>query len=277
MNKILCQGSNNTIGDFFFTAAPLAHLKSLDPDYIIDVALCPSSKTDYLYQPCKFLNTIVKLEDISDESIVDYATKNGYTAVSLFLKNFLMLKNIQFHALKTWYKTEILPAPNIPPGRYTLVHVTSSANYARPRIPHLSLYLSYITESGIQPLFIGTSQDEELFKQLYPDCVYFTSLSPKLCRFGKDSVFQTISNISMCESALVFSSWSAYAAVLQGVPTLELWTEQQHNLYNPVVRLMLGNPIHLVQNRYDIQPIHVLFSECLPAMKNYAKILYDGF
>jgi hypothetical protein len=39
MNKILCQGSNKAIGDFFFSVVPLAHYKSLNPDCIIDVAL----------------------------------------------------------------------------------------------------------------------------------------------------------------------------------------------------------------------------------------------
>jgi hypothetical protein len=274
VTKILCQGSNNTIGDFFFSAVPLAHIKSIEPDCVIDVILTKESKTDYLYEQCRFLNSIIKLDDASDKSVYEYGSKNAYTSVSLLLKSSHLLKNIQFHALRTWFKTENLPPPNIPQGRYTLVHVTSSTNYSRPRIPFLSSFLSYITESGIQPLFIGTKQDEELFKQSYPDCTYFNNLDPSLLRFGLDNVFQTMANIARCESALVFSSWSAYAAVLQGVPTIELWNYEQHNFFNPYVKLMLGNPVHLLQDRFDIAPSPFLFSQCLPLMKNYAQLVY---
>jgi hypothetical protein len=273
MNKILLQGSNNTIGDFFFSMTPTVNFIDIHPEYTIDVALRKDSKTDYLYENCRHVKNIIKLDSISDETIYNYGRDNNYSLATLMLKNFPLLRDIRFHPLYTWFKTENLPAPNIIKDKYTLVHVTSSANYDRPKVPHFNLFLEAINKSGSKPLFIGTEKDEELFKQLYPECLSYKNTN--LWRFGQDSVFQTIANISICDSALVFSSWSAYAAVLLGVSTMELWHINQHNLFNPLVKLTLGNPIHLLQDRYDIEPVHALFTECLPIMKHYSRLLYD--
>ncbi len=274
MNKILLQGSNNTIGDFFFSMHPVESFIAKNPGYTIDVAVRADSKTNYLYESCKHVDNIIKLDDISDSSIYAYGKENGYALSVLMLKCFPLLRDTSFRPLKTWFKMENLPQPNIREDKYTLIHVTSSSNYDRPKVPYFDKFLEIIGKAGSKPLFIGTEKDETLFKSLYPSCSDY--VGTYLWRFGKDSVLQTMSNISICDSALVFSSWSAYAATLLGVPTMELWGLNQHNMFNPLVKLMLGNPIHLLQDRYDIDPIYALYTECTPTLKYYSKLLYDG-
>lgn len=224
-----------------------------------------------LYRHHRFLDGIHILESIADQDILSYSISRGFSEVSFFLKTAFHWRGIGFYKLSEWFHNPC--EPQIEPGGIG-IHWGSSAHWSRPAIPHWRIYLDLIRSSGRRPVFLGGASDEEQMISKYPGIRDYCS-GEEDWRFGRDPILQTMANIGELDGMISFSSWTAYAAVLQGVPALELWDRTQWLVYTSVTRVMLGNPAHYLQDAYDSPPCPGLLSVCFEQGRKLASLLYD--
>jgi hypothetical protein len=246
--SILFQGSTGAIGDVFLSSHPmvLQQLQGRKIYVALDKATPESTKD--LYRKITFLEGIVELDDFSKENYLRYCQEKKFESC-LYLIDIKFILHPAFFPLNRWFKYDFQPTLN--PGNYVGFQVTSSTNFDRPAIPHLHLYVENILNfPPYKPVFIGTAKDGELFNKLYPGFREKYQIPDEHWRFGKDTLFQTMSNIKLFSGMVTFSSCSAYIAALQGVPTLEFWNLDQWMVYTALVRKNLGDPVHYVQDFY---------------------------
>ena len=245
---ILYQGSTGTFGDFFLSTHPMAHcfFDNVDSIWVALNKKTPDIVKD-LYKNVTFLSGIIELDDITSNSFEEYCNLNHFEPC-YFINTFQFNINNSFYPLKKWfqYKKDF----TLVPDRYIGFQVASSSNYIRPAIPYLNIYLELIIKQGYKPVFMGSKQDESVFNRLYPGLKEKYNIEENLWRFGKDTLYQSLSNITLYYGMLTFSSWTAYAAVLQGIPCIELWSTEQWLIYTPRVRRFLGDPVHYCQDYY---------------------------
>jgi hypothetical protein len=245
---ILYQGSTGAIGDVFLSSHPmmLQHYQGT-PIYACLDKNAPEHVKD-LYRRVKFLKGIIELEEFTRENYIQYCRENNFDQC-LYLEDIRYVLQPAFFPLNRWFNYDF--QPTLEPGNYFGFQVASSTNYERPAIPHLDVFVEHVINyPSYKAVFIGTSKDEKLFNELYPGFREKYQILDEHWRFGKDSLFQTMSNIRMFSGMVTFSSWTAYAAALQGVPTLEFWSMNQWILYTPMIRKNLGDPVHYVQDFY---------------------------
>ena len=266
---ILYQGSGGTIGDLLLSSHFMysQHLSGKEIAVAIPKSLRPELKAFYSYHT--FLKRVVELDVLAGDPFLQYCKDNGYEPAR-YVVDVQYVKGTIFHPLKDWMN--YIPQPSMRCDRCIGVHVASSSNYDRPAVPHLARYLEIIRHYGYFPVFIGTEKDKVLFDKLYPGVT--GAVSREHWRFGKDTLFQTLSNIRDFSGMLTFSSWTAYAAVLQGVPCLELWNTDQWNMYSSYVRQMLGSPVHYLQDYFCDTPLEHLISEVFPYVRRQAASFY---
>ena len=266
-SKLLFQGSEKAIGDLLLNAHSMYNQHLLGRSISVMIPKSVRSELKDLYFRCTFLQDVIEVEEASHEIYVDFCSKNKYDT-TLWLKDKDILKNIPFHPLNEWfeYNTE----PTISSG-YVGFQVTSSAFYNRPVITHFKSYLNTLNNFNILPVFFGSKKDEELFEKNYPDVK--KTVSDERWRFGKDSLLQTLANLKILRGHYAFSSWTAYGAVLQGTPTIELWNDRQWQSYSSVVRTLLGSPIHYAQDSFWGKPSPYPV-EVFDYLKKYSDMIY---
>lgn len=252
--KFMIQGSGGTIGDIFLSSHPVFNHYRREP-FEVHVAI-PKTVDDSIrdiYRRHKFLSGIHELDDIR-EGITPYCQENGFIPI-LFLHAWgsPFYTNVTFNSLDLWFDKP--DEPTVTQNNTIIFHVSSSANFERPKIPFFEHYLNYVIQSGFFPVFIGTEKDEKSFVTNYPN---IRSIIPdELWRFGKDTVQQTMSNISRSEGCIAFSSWSSIYAALCKKPVIEIWNFEQWLFYNNIVKYLIGSPIHMYQNSYMTEPYNV--------------------
>jgi hypothetical protein len=272
----LYQGSGGTIGDLLLSSHSVRHLAYF---HKISVAIPQSLRQELkdLYTRHKFLTNIEELDDATffdSTKFKLYAANKNYCPI-VYLKDIWFLKDITFCNLNEWF--DLQEKPTIDFSKCIGTHICSSSNWNRPTIPHVKLWLQRIQASNFKPYFFGTKKDEELLMSLYPEIKSWFTFEEDYWRFGKDSILQTMANISGMHGLIVFSSWSAYAAILQGVPVVELWNERQWQFYSPLVNRMLGGPVHYVAASYKEEPNPYLFTEIFAGLKSrYQAIHLDS-
>jgi hypothetical protein len=262
----LYQGSGGTIGDLLLSSHTSYHL-SLNNKISVAIPKSLRQELKDLYIKHTFLKGIEILDDnifFDADKFRNHAAANNATAL-IYLKDIRFLNDVTFHHLSKWF--DLQEKPNLDFSRCIGLQIASSSNWNRPSIPHVKLWLQKMQASNYKPCFLGTKKDEELLLRLYPEIKSWFVFEEDYWRFGKDSILQTMINISAMEGMIVFSSWSAYAAALQGVPVVELWNEKQWQFYSPVVNRMLGGPVHYVAASYKEEPSPYLFTEIFAGLK----------
>jgi hypothetical protein len=155
--------------------------------------------------------------------------------------------------------------------------VASSTNFERPAIPNLHLFIENVLNyPPYKPVFVGTAKDEVLFNSLYPGLRERFQIPDEHWRFGKDTLFQTMSNIKLFSGMITFSSWTAYVAALQGVPALEFWNLNQWMFFTALVRKNLGDPVHYIQDFY-LDGASPYMMKIFQYLKEMAKVFYGSF
>jgi hypothetical protein len=271
---ILYQGSTGALGDVFLSSHPmvLQHLAGREI-YVALSKATPDIVKD-LYKRITFLKSIIILEDFSRENYLKYCLNNNFESC-LYVEDIKFILHPAFFPLNRWFKYDFQPTIN--PGEYIGFQVSSSTNYERPAIPNLHLFVENVLNyPPYKPIFIGTSKDENLFNRLYPGFREKYQISDEQWRFGKDSLFQTMSNIKLFSGMITFSSWSAYVAVLQGVPAIEFWNLDQWMVYTGIVRKNLGDPIHYVQDFY-LDGVSPYLIKIFQHLKEISQIFYGSF
>jgi hypothetical protein len=270
---ILFQGSTGAIGDTFLSSHPMVlqnhegakiyvALDKTTPEYIKD-----------LYRRMTILEGLVEFDDFSKENYLRYCQNNGFNSC-VYLENINYILHPAFFPLNRWFKYDF--QPTIIPGNYVGFQVASSTNFDRQAIPNLHLFVENVINNSHKPIFIGTLKDESLFNRLYPGFREKYQILDEQWRFGKDSIFQMMSNIKLFLGMITFSSCSAYIAALQGVPTLEFWSLEQWMVYTGIVRKNLGDPIHYVQDFY-LDRVSPYLIQIFQHLKNISKKFYGNF
>lgn len=269
---LIYQGSGGTLGDIFFSSVPMYHLKKTQ-GYKIYVALPADLDPEIraLYDCHTFLDGIHTLPDIREKPFLEYANSQGLEP-HVFLKTPRHWKGVPFYSLKEWFRNPL--EPNLQVADCIGVQIMSTSNWDRPPIPFWKQYMSLIGASGLRPVFMGTQKDEERFQEVYEGILDYCP-APELWRFGGDSILQTLANLQVMKGVLVFSSWTTYGAVLQGVPALELWNRDQWLFYTPIVRCMIGQPVHYLQEAFDSPPSSAIFAQTFPHLRRLSEILYN--
>ena len=267
---ILYQGSGGTIGDLFLSSHIMYHQHTLGRSISVAIPKSLPITLKDLYYRHNFLKSIIEMDDISTIPYLTYCTQNRYES-SLHITDLKYIKNV-FHPLHEWFEYNEPTKPTIEPECIGF-HITSTSNYDRPAIPHLDQYLDKCWSNKIKVVFMGSPKDEKLFNSLYP-WAREMSFQNESYRFN-DTLLQTIANIKTMRGMITFSSFSAYIAVLQGVPTIELWCSNQWQMFSRLVAQMIGSPAHYVQCHYLDEP-SPYFPEVYVWMKNYATNLYPG-
>ena len=208
MSNYLYQGSGGTIGDLFLFSHCIYHLSL---QHKISVAISKNLRTELkqLYIRHKFLDKIEELEDdvfCDVDKFKRFAVDKNYIAIT-YLHDFWFFKDVTFKHLNNWF--DLQEKPNADFSNCIGIHIASSSNWDRPSIPFVKTWLRQIREANFKPYFLGTKKDEELLLQLYPEIKSWFTFEEEYWRFGKDSILQTIANISTVQGMLVFSSWSA--------------------------------------------------------------------
>jgi ADP-heptose:LPS heptosyltransferase len=217
---------------------------------------------------------IVELEDFSKENYLKYCQEHGFEQC-VYLEDIKYILHPAFFPLNRWFKYDFQPTLN--PGDYVGFQVASSTNFERPAVPNLHLLIeNVINYSPYRPVFIGTAKDEVLFNSLYPGFRERFQIPEEHWRFGKDTLFQTMSNIKLFSGMVTFSSWTAYMAALQGVPTLEFWKMDQWMFFTGLVRKNLGDPVHYVQDFY-LDGASPYMMKIFQYLKGMAKVFYGSF
>ena len=151
MDTIIYQGSGGTIGDIFFSSAPMYHIKKTRGKKIV-VALPKDLNPEIrdLYNHHLFLDGIHELDSIQEEAFIPYAQSLGFEP-SLFLKNIGHLKGMRFYKLNEWFRNPVYPSFE---GRDCVsVQLMSTAHWDRPPISGWKAYLELIHRSGLKSMF----------------------------------------------------------------------------------------------------------------------------
>ena len=272
MMPILYQGSGNTIGDLLFSSHVHYHQHTLGREIHAAIPKSLNPELKHLYAKHNYLKSVVEMDDISTIPFLSYCVQNGYES-SLHIIDMKFYSNIMFHPLHEWLPYD--HKPTIEPGAVGF-HVSSSAHYNRPIIPHLETYLIHCWNNNIKTIFMGSTDDEKLFMRSYPwICNYAGFISDECWRFGRDSILQTMANLKTLLGLVVFSSWTGPAATLQGTPTIELWNDGEWQFYSPLVAQMVGKPVHYIQVCYLDKPSQHLTDAIFPKLKQYATNFYQ--
>jgi len=156
-------------------------------------------------------------------------------------------KDIKLQLIDKWM--DFSGVANCLSGDYVIVHISSSNNVPRPSIEKLERHLQFIKEAGYRPVIVGTKKDEETALKNYP--FLQNHFEEESWRFGKDSVIENMVQIRAAKGVVSFSSWSSIFGALAGVPTIEFWNWDQWQHFNTLVKMSLGNPVHLFQLPFD--------------------------
>ena len=277
MKQILIQGSGGTIGDVFLSSHPLVnYLKEKEKEEkeeIIELyAAIPTNTPDSIkdmYSRQKLLTNVFEIESVHEDVFLPFCKTNNFTPC-LFLKSWQFYKNIRYQELSSWFDKP--SEPTLSNDNIIIVHVTSSSNFNRPKIPHFNKYIQYIFDAGYTPVLIGTSKDEEYFTCTYPDIR--EKIPEDMWRFGKDTLPQTMSNIDISKGVFTFSSWSSIYGALCKKPVLELWNDEQWLFYNNTIKYLIGSPITLFQNHYASCPQYNHFDQSFKYMLNTGSVCY---
>lgn len=273
MSRVLGQGST-AIGDLIMSSHVLYDLHTKGHEVSVAIPKETPAHNRELYSKHTYLKNVIEMDDISRVPFLSYCATNGYEPV-LHVEATNVYKHVTFHPLKQWFQHDT--QSTVSGNKLVGFHVTSSTNFSRPSVPALWVYIEHIINSGHQPVFIGTEKDEALFHELYPGYREKYKVPDEYWRFGKDTVLQTLANVGTFTGMIVFSSWTTHAAVLQGVPTIELWSDVQWQVYNPVVYHMMGCPVHYCQVSCWDSPSPYLGNQILQRMKDLATVFYGGF
>jgi len=270
MKPIIYQGSGGTIGDIFFSSLPMFHQHKMGRK--IYVALPRSLKPFIreLYDCHTFLDGIIEMDDIQESNFLKEAAKLDMEPC-LFIKSIQFIKDAKFYKLSEWFNNP--KQPTFDSNNCIAIQIVSTSFRERPKIKHWDKYEHMIKQSKLQPFFHGTKEDEIKILEEYPGIR--DMCKDEYWRFGKDDVLQTIANIKNCHSVIASSSWSAYVAVLQMVPAIELWPPSMWLFYTPRVRQMLGNPIHYLQDTTWAEPMPELLNQCVPMARDVSYNLYN--
>lgn len=272
MSTILFRQSGGPIGDMFFTINYMYHQKQKGNKVIAAIPTDLNQEMRALYNHFNFIDEIIELPFfLDDKKFLDFCKSIDYEPCR-FLIELDYLKGINFYPMNLWFKE--YAQPTIDTKGCVGFQVASSANYDRPKIPHLSSYIVQVIEAGFKPIFFGTKKDEELFIKNYPMPSKMYREDDSSWRFGKDTLLQTISNIKNLYGHIVFSSGTCPIAAFQGVPVLELWGSDQFQFYAPFAHYMMGNPIHHLTQSYDVYPSRNLIKAIFPKLKDYCLKLY---
>jgi len=191
----------------------------------------------------------------------------------IYLKSIEYIRDIKFYKLNEWFQNPI--KPTFDTTNCIGIQLTSTTwQRQRPPIVHWNMFSEIIKNSKLQPFFHGSILDGEKILSIYPNAKELCK-DEKYWRFGKDDILQTIANLQNCFAAISIGSWSAHPAVLQGVPTLDLWPPESWQFFSPMVRHLIGNPIHYLQDSILAIPSPFLLTECLPYLRSLAKVLYN--
>jgi hypothetical protein len=268
MKPVLYMGSGGTVGDLLLSSHYMYHQHVLGREVSVAIPKALRNELKDLYKKHTFLKSVVELEDFLKEPYLKYCADNGFEH-SLHFEDVKFIREVEFHPLRQWFQYS--EKPNIEPGCIG-IHVTSSTNYDRPKVTHLDIYLSHCWNCGYKVAFLGTQKDEELFNSLYPDVK--AKVPENLWRFGKDSLLQTMANLGDMIGLIVFSSWTSYAALLQGVPVIEMFSMHQWQIFSTLINQMMGRPVHYSQVCFWDSPSPWMASQIFPKLKEYAKAFY---
>ncbi len=273
MRPILFQGSTGAIGDTFLSAHPMV-LQNLAGTKIY-VALSKNTPDHIkgLYRRMTMIEGIVELDDFSKESYLQYCQDHNFDSC-VYLENIRYILHPAFFPLNRWFKYDF--QPTIPYDSYVGFQVASSTHFERPAIPHLHLFVENVINYQWKPVFVGTAKDEELFNKSYPEFREKYQIPDMQWRFGKDSLYETLSNLKLFSGMITFSSWTAYAAALQGVPVLEFWDLSQWMFYTATVRKNLGDPVHYIQDFY-LDGASPYMMKIFQSLKEMSRSFYGNF
>jgi len=269
MKSFLYQGSGGTIGDLLLSSHIMYHMYTKKNKVSVAIPNNLHEELKYLYTRHTFLDDIIEIDQGTFTDVnkfIEYAIHNNFEPIIYLDENYIwLLHDIIFHPLFKWFN--LIESPILNFKQYVGFHITSSTNWDRYPIPYIKSWIESVLNVNLRPCFIGTKKDEELILKLYPDIKSWYSFDEQYWRFGKDSILQTIANISDMYSMIVFSSWSTYAAIFQGIPAVEMWNDKQWQFYSPIVNRMLGGPVHYVPASYKEPPSPFILTEILPGLK----------
>jgi hypothetical protein len=276
LKPIMYRGSSGTIGDMFFTSHYMYH-QSLRRKVIV---VLPAELNPYilsLYSPehQPWIDHIVFMpaHDFQDDRKYLKLCEDNDCESNRYMLDLGILKDVTFHPLSEWFHYS--DEPTFDSKGYIGLQIMSSGNWVRPRIPHIDTYIGLIKGAGYRIALMGGAGDKDNFMKEYPQAGEWVKGDIYAWRFGRDSVLQTMANIKGMVGVLAFSSWTAYVAVLQGVPAMELWARDQWQFFSVLAYRMLGSPIHYLQDAFDTAPTPYLMSDIIPALKRYRKAIYD--
>jgi len=190
----------------------------------------------------------------------------------LYLKSIEYMRDIKFYRLDKWFKNQIEPTFDTT-NCIGIQLISSTWSRERPPITHWNTYSEMIKSSKLQPFFHGSAADGEKVLSVYPN-IKELCMEEKYWRFGKDDILQTIANLRNCFMAIGIGSWSVHPAILQGVPSLDLWPPESWQFFSPMVKHLIGNPIHYIQDSISAVPSPLLFTQCMPHLRSLANELY---
>lgn len=224
-----------------------------------------------LYGCHKFLDGIVEMEGFGRGTFLEAAEVRGMEPV-LFLDDFGFCRNVHFHKLGEWFHNP--KGSTFDASGCVGIHAMTTKWRERAPVLHWSSYMKLIKEAGLSPYFHGTMEDGKRMELVYPDA---KGLCPEEhWRFGKDGILETIANLGKCAFVIGVGTWSAPVAALQGVPALDLFDAEPWQFFSPLVRQMIGNPVHYLQDSVAGVPPSELFRQAMPRMRELARNLY-GF
>jgi hypothetical protein len=267
---ILYQGSGGTIGDTFVSSIQMynQHIQGRRIYAALPKSLPPTIKKLYEYHT--FIDGIIYMDDINEPYLLDKAQELDM-APCIYLKSTQFMRDIKFFKLSDWFKNPV--EPNFDSHNCIGIQIVSSSAIQRPPITQWDILARMIKESGKQPYFHGSVADEAKAIERYPNAKELCG-DEKYWRFGKDDVLQTIANLKDCYCAVGIGSWSVHLAVMQGVPALDFWPTDSWQFFSPVIRHLVGNPIHYIQDSITAIPPPLFFSHCVPNLRSLANSLY---
>jgi len=270
------RGSAGTIGDMFFTSHYMYHHSLRRKIFVVlPSGLNPSILELYNPEHQHWIDRIIFMPDHSfqdDTKYLELCAENDCEP-NRYMIDIGILKDATFHPLSEWFRYN--EEPTFKMDKCIGLQIMSSGNWHRPRIPHIGSYLNLIWQAGYHIVLIGGQSDADNLLREYPEAMEWIEGDQNRWRFGKDTILQTMANVRELDGMVVFSSWTAYAAVFQGVPTIELWARDQWQFFTRLVDRMLGSPVHYIQDAFDVEPTPYLFSQILPSLRKFKENIYD--
>lgn len=269
MKKILFQHTSGTIGDLFIVSHIMYNNFKRGFQVYAAIPKTLSGHVREILDAHNFIADIIETENISN---IDKLASELQMHACYFLQTATFSRHIKFYPVQNWINLKDTKCTVV--GDYIVVHVASSANYNRPVIPNFENYIEQIEQIRNKPVFIGTFQDEELFKKSYPDIYSKYNNQDECWRFGKDSLKETMANILQSNGVFTFSSWSSIFSALAKKPTFELWNSDQWPLYNQQVKYLLGSPVNLIQGPYNVNAAMPIFRQPFSYVKTLSEFFY---